>query len=80
MNNLLKTSHQLGVLSLLAWIAIYAMPAFTPNHNEITQLGTGIRELLISQGIFLDNSSFNAGVLLTALGIFGQLTDMLKRK
>lgn len=80
MKELLSKAHGLGVLCLLTWVAIYAMPAFTPNHNEITQLGTAVRDFLISQGVFADNASFNAGVLLTVLGSLGKVTDLIKKE
>lgn len=80
MKDVLSKAHGLGALCLLAWIAIYAVPAFTPEYNQLTVLGKSIRDFLISQGVFLDNASFNAGVLLTVLGSLGKVTDLFRKE
>lgn len=73
MKKLLSGTYFLGVLSLLSWIAIYACPAFHSDYNALTQLGTQIRDLLIAQGIYADNASFNLGVGLTLIGMLEKL-------
>ncbi len=65
----------IGAINLLLWVAIYAIPAFTPQLNWITSIATQIRDILQSSGINLDNELFNVGVGFTVVG----LADKLKR-
>lgn len=69
----------IGAVSLLLWIAIYAMPAFGPNYNWVVQAGTTIRDTLQSNGIVLDNSLFNVGTGMTVIGLVGKVMDFLKK-
>lgn len=80
MKNILSKAHGFGNICILAWIAIYALPAFSPKYNQLTILGTNIRDFLISQGIFADNISFNMGVLFSIVGLLGNLNYTSKRK
>lgn len=68
-----------GAVSFLLWIAIYAMPAFTPDYNWITVGATQIRDFLLSNGISLDNSLFNVGTGFTIVGLIGKIMDMMKK-
>lgn len=58
-----------GAISLLLWVAIYAIPAFTPEYNWIVVYATQLRDLLLTHGVVLDNSLFNAGVGFTVVGL-----------
>lgn len=59
----------IGALSFLLWAAIYALPAFTPEYNFITEYATQFRDALQAAGVELDNSLFNAGVGFTIVGL-----------
>ncbi len=69
-----------GALSLLLWVAIYALPAFTPNYNWITVIATQIRDTLQASGVQLDNSLFNAGVGFTVLGLVDKVRKLITKE
>lgn len=70
----------IGAVSLLLWVAIYAMPAFGEKYNWIVQAGTMIRDTLQSNGIVLDNSLFNVGTGMTVIGLSGKILDVFKKE
>lgn len=67
-----------GALSLLLWVAIYAIPAFTPDYNWITQYATMIRDALNSSGVVLDNTLFNVGTTFTVVGLLDKLRKLIR--
>lgn len=67
-----------GAASLLLWVCIYAVPAFTPNYSWITVLATQIRDGLLAAGIQLDNSLFNAGLGFTVVGLVDKVRKLIK--
>lgn len=69
----------IGAVSFLLWIAIYAMPAFTPQYNFITVYATQLRDALQASGIVLDNSLFNAGVGFTLIGLIDKIRRYFKK-
>lgn len=69
-----------GAVSLLLWVAIYALPAFTPEYNWITVYATQLRDLLIASGVELDNSLFNVGVSFTAIGLADKIRKLFKKE
>lgn len=69
----------IGAINLLLWIAIYAVPAFTPDYNWITVAATQIRDALIAAGINLDNELFNTGVGFTVVGLFDKIRQLLNK-
>lgn len=68
----------IGAISLLLWVAIYAIPAFTPNYNWVTLYAVQIRDALQSAGIQLDNSLFNTGVGFTIVGLVDKIRRLIK--
>ena len=69
-----------GALNLLLWVAIYAVPAFTPDYNWITEYATKIRDLLLAGGINLDADLFNVGVSFTVVGLADKFRKLYKGK
>lgn len=59
----------IGAVNFLLWVAIYAMPAFGPQYNWLTKDATILRDMLMSNGLNLDNELFNAGVGFTVVGL-----------
>lgn len=70
----------IGAINMLLWIAIYAIPAFTPQYNFITVYATMIRDALQSAGIDLDNELFNAGVGFTVVGLIDKIRKLFRKK
>lgn len=70
----------IGAINMLLWIAIYAIPAFTPQYNFITVYATMIRDALQSAGIDLDNELFNAGVGFTVVGLIDRIRKLFRKK
>lgn len=70
----------IGAISLLLWVCIYAVPAFTPQYSFLTVAATQIRDALNSSGIVLDNSLFNTGVGFTVIGLLGKIMDLFKKE
>lgn len=70
----------IGALSFLLWVAIYAIPAFTPQYNWIVVYATQLRDLLQSAGIDLDNELFNSGVGFTVVGLLDKLMSYFKKE
>lgn len=68
----------IGAVNLLLWVAIYAIPAFTPEYNSITVYATQVRDYLIAAGIELDNSLFNTGVGFTVVGLVDKIRKLYK--
>lgn len=68
----------IGAISFLLWIAIYAMPAFTPDYNFITVYATNLRDILQASGINLDNELFNAGAGFTVVGLIDKVRKLFK--
>lgn len=68
----------IGATSLLFWIVFYALPAFHPQYNWITAYATEVRDFLASQGIVLDNTSFNVGILATVIGLLDKFRKAKK--
>lgn len=68
----------IGAVNLLLWVAIYAIPAFTPEYNFITVYATQVRDYLIAAGIELDNSLFNTGVGFTVVGLVDKIRKLYK--
>ncbi len=69
----------IGAISLLLWVAIYAIPAFTPEYNWITIYATQIRDFLQANGVLLDNSLFNVGAGFTVVGLLDKVRKLSKR-
>lgn len=69
----------IGAVSFLLWVAIYAMPAFTPQYNFITQYAVVIRDAMQAAGIDLDNELFNAGVGFTLVGLVDKIRRLFKK-
>lgn len=69
----------IGAVSFLLWVAIYAMPAFTPQYNFITQYAVMIRDAMQAAGIDLDNELFNAGVGFTLVGLVDKVRRLFKK-
>ena len=70
----------IGAISLLLWVCIYAIPAFTPQYSFLTVAATQIRDALTSSGIVLDNSLFNTGVGFTVVGLIGKIISFFKKE
>lgn len=68
----------IGAINLLLWVAIFAIPAFTPQYNFITLYATQIRDLLIDSGFNIDNELFNTGVGFTILGLVDKIRKLIK--
>ncbi len=68
----------IGAISLLLWVTIYAIPAFTPEYNWITIYATQVRDVLNASGIQLDNSLFNAGAGFTVVGLIDKIRKLFK--
>lgn len=68
----------IGAISLLLWITIYAMPAFTPNYNWITIYATQVRDFLQASGVQLDNSLLNVGAGFTVVGLVDKIRKFFK--
>lgn len=68
----------IGALNMVLWIAIYAIPAFTPDYNWITEAATKIRDALQAGGINLDNDLFNVGVSFTVVGLMDKFRKLYK--
>lgn len=65
----------LGVLSLVLWVCIYAIPAVKPEWAFIAGYATQIQEFLASLGIALNNELLVAGATLTVVGAVDWLYD-----
>jgi hypothetical protein len=59
----------LGVISLLLWICIYAVPVVYPEGNYLTPIAIRIRDFLASLGLDMNSFLFDAGTGLTVIGI-----------
>lgn len=70
----------IGGVSWLLWVAIYAMPAFGPNYNWITQYGTQIRDFLLANGVQLDNITFNTATVMSILGLLDKFRKSVVKK
>lgn len=70
----------IGATSLLLWVCIYAVPAFTPQYSWVTVIATQVRDLLQASGINLDSELFNAGVGFTVLGLADKVRKLIKKK
>lgn len=70
----------IGAINLLLWVAIYAIPAFTPNYNWIVDYAMWLRDALKGAGIDIDNELFNAGVGFTVAGLLDKIRKLFKRK
>jgi hypothetical protein len=68
----------IGALSLLLWVAIYAIPAFTPEYNFIVTYAQAIRDYLLASGISLDNDLFNTGIGFTVVGLADKVRKLIK--
>lgn len=68
----------IGCINLGLWILIYAMPAFTPDYNWVTEYATKFRDMLNDSGIVLDNSLFNAGAGFTVVGLVDKVRKLYK--
>lgn len=68
-----------GAISLLLWVCIYAIPAFTPEYNWLTVLATQVRDTLQSSGIELDNTLFNTGLGFTVIGLIDKAISYFKK-
>ncbi len=68
----------IGAISLLLWVTIYAIPAFTPNYNWITVYATQVRDFLQASGIQIDNSLFNVGAGFTVVGLIDKIRKLFK--
>lgn len=68
----------IGAVNLLLWVALYAIPAFTPQYNWITVIATQIRDGLNAAGLNLDNQLFNAGVGFTVVGLVDKIWKLFK--
>jgi hypothetical protein len=66
----------IGAISFGLWIAIYAMPAFTPNYNWITVYATQLRDLLQACGVDLDRELFNIGAGFTVVGLVDKVRKL----
>lgn len=69
----------LGAISLLLWVAIYAMPAFTPDYNWITVEATRIRDMMQMLGFNIDNELFNVGAGLTVVGLADKIRKLFMK-
>lgn len=69
----------IGAISLLLWVTIYAIPAFTPEYNWITVYATQLRDILIASGLELDNSLFNIGAGFTVVGLIDKIRKLFKK-
>jgi hypothetical protein len=70
----------IGAVNLLLWVAIYAIPAFTPEYNQITEYAVWIRDGLAESGLVLDNELFNIGVGFTLVGLVDKVRKLIKGK
>ena len=68
----------IGALSLVLWVVIYAIPAFTPEYNFLTVYAVFIRDSLQANGIQLDNDLFNTGVGFTVVGLLDKVRKLYK--
>jgi len=68
----------IGAINLILWVALYAVPAFTPEYNWITVYATMIRDALLAGGINLDSELFNAGVSFTIVGLVDKVRKLIK--
>lgn len=66
----------LGATSLILWVTIYAMPAFTPDYNWITVEATRVRDALQVLGFNIDNELFNVGAGLTVVGLIDKIRKL----
>lgn len=65
----------LGVISLVLWICIYAIPAVKPEWAFVAGYATQLQDLLASLGIVLDNELLLAGSALTLIGAIDWIYD-----
>ena len=65
----------LGVISLLLWIAIYAVPTVKPEWAIVAEYARRVQDFLSGIGISLDNELLVAGAGLTLIGAIDWIYD-----
>lgn len=70
----------LGAISLLLWVAIYAIPAVKPELAYVADAGKLVKEFLEGAGLSLDKELLGAGLGLTVVGLVDKVRRYLKER